>query len=603
MATQVLIENGLLFSGTSPNEKADIRNLLIEDGRIKSISADTIDVEPDTEVIDAAGKWITPGFVDSHTHYDAELIASPGLKESARHGVTTILLGSCSVSAVYNTPEDTSDTFTRVEAIPREVMLPLLEREKTWNTPKEWLDYIDDLPLGVNVASFIGHSDLRSRAMGMQRSLSHDEAASPAEQQQMSEMLNDALDAGFLGMSTMDNPWDKMDGDKYWSHKTPSFYGSWKERKPLLKILRERNAILQGAPNLVTRVSALRYMAVSTGIFRKPLKTTMIAMMDLIADRMIMPLVATGARAFNRLCKADFRMQTPPTPFTVYYDGVDSVMFEEFPAGEAMRHLAKSLDERNAMIQDPKFRSDFKAEIKKKFAPKVWHRDLSLTVILECPEQTVVGKNFMQVAEERKQHPVDAFLDLIVEYDKQIRWTSTIANDRKDMYRMLYNYPYNLISFSDAGAHLRNMAFYDFPLQMIRNVQDSIDAGSPFMSMEKCIWRLTGEQSDWFGLECGKIQEGQPADLNIIDPHYLTNVTEEVTEAPVEEFDNYPRLVNRHPGVVSRVFVGGETIYQDEEFAAGYGTDRRFGRFLKSLQTSEQKTPVRERAEEVAMAR
>ena len=579
MKPRILIENGLLFTG-SAQDKAASRNVFIEHGRIASISANRIDVPADTQVIDATGKWLTPGFVDSHTHYDAELVASPGLKESARHGVTTILLGSCSVSAIYNSPEDTSDTFTRVEAIPREVMLPLLEKEKTWNTPSEWVDYINRIPLGVNIASFIGHSDLRSKAMGMERAVTDNEVATTAELVDMNDMLNEALDAGFLGMSTMDNPWDKMDGDKYWSHKTPSFYGSWKERKPLLNTLRQRGAILQGAPNLITRVNAIRYMAISTGIFRKRLKTTLIAMMDLIADRMIMPLVASGAKVFNRLCNADFRMQTPPTPFTVYYDGVDSVMFEEFPAGEAMRHLAKNLDERNAMIQEPEFREVFKAEIKKKFAPKIWHRDLSLTVILQCPDKTVVGKNFMEVASERDLHPVDAFLDLIVKYDKQIRWTSTIANDRKEMYRMLYNYPFNLISFSDAGAHLRNMAFYDFPLQMIRNVQDSIGAGRPFMSMEKCIWRLTGEQADWFGIDCGYIREGRLADINIIDPTHFSSITEEVTEAPIEEFDNYPRLVNRHPGVISRVMVGGETIYSDEDFVAGYGTGKKFGRFL-----------------------
>ncbi len=580
MKPRILIKNGLLFTG-SADYKAARRNVFIEDGNIKTICTGKIDVPSDTEVIDATGKWITPGFVDSHTHYDAEIVASPGLKESARHGVTTILLGSCSVSAIYNSPEDTSDTFTRVEAIPREVMLPLLEKEKTWNTPAEWVEYVNRLPLGVNIASFIGHSDLRSKAMGMARSVTDNEVATEAEQVQMNDMLNEALDAGFLGMSTMDSPWDKMDGDKYWSHKTPSFYGTWKERKLLLKTLRQRDAILQGAPNLVTKLNALRYMAVSTGLFRKRLKTTMIAMIDLIGDRYVMPLVATGARAFNRLFNADFRMQSPPGPFTVYYDGVDSVMFEEFPAGQAMRHLAKNLDERNDMIRDPEFREKFKAEIRKKFAPKVWHKDLSLTVILDCPDKSLIGRNFMEVANERNQHPVDTFLDLIVEYDLQIRWTTTIGNDRKEKYPQLYNYPFNLISFSDAGAHLRNMAFYDFPLQMMKNVQDTIDAGNPMMSMEKCVWRLTGEQADWFGIDCGYLRDGQPADLNIIDPAYFNTITEEVAEASIEEFDDYPRLVNRHPGVMARVIVGGETIYSDEKFVTGYGTEKKFGRFIR----------------------
>ncbi len=575
---RILIKNGLFYSGDK-DEKASIQHLLInEDGIIEKISSDPL-LETDAKVIDAQGKWITPGFIDCHTHYDAEIIASPGLKESARHGITTVILGSCSVSAVYNNPEETSDCFTRVEAIPREVMLPLMEREKTWNNVKEWKAYIENKPLGINVASFIGHSDLRIKAMGMQRSVQEHIKASAQERKLMEELLEEALDEGFVGLSTMDNPWDKMDGDKYWSHKTPSFYASWKERKNLIELLRRKEAVLQGAPNLVTRVSAINYMLASMGIFRKPLKTTMIALMDMIGDRYIYPFVSRAVKVVNAF-NADFRMQSPPVPFTVYYDGVDSVMFEEFPSGEAMRHLAKNIDERNELIRDPEFRNNFKKEIKNKFAPKVWHKDLSIANIIKCPDESLIGKNFYQIAEERGEHPVDTFLDLVIEYDKEIAWTTTLANDREENYVNLYNYPYNFLCFSDAGAHLNNMAFYNFNLQMIKRVQQSIEKGKPMMSMEKCIWRLTKEQGDWFNLDCGYLAEGKRADLVIINPEQLNQITDEVHQEVIEEFDNYPRLVNRNPGVVEHVFVGGKVIYHDDQFVEGYGKEKKFGKFL-----------------------
>lgn len=583
MKLKTIIKNGLFFSGDK-DEKATVQDILIlENGQIGQIGNINIDEEGEVEIIDAEGKWIVPGFIDSHTHYDAELIASPGLKESARHGVTAIILGSCSVSAIYNSAEDISDSFTRVEAIPREVMLPLLEKEKTWNSPKEWKAYINNLPLGINVASFLGHSDLRMQVMGIKRSLLDGETATKEEQSSMHAMLKDALDEGFIGLSTMDNPWDKMDGERYWSHKTPSFYGSWKERKNLIELLRERNAILQGAPNLVTRYNALNYMFASAGLFRKPLKTTMIALMDLIGDRYIFSLVSTFSKLINKLGNADFRMQSPPAPFTVYYDGTDSVMFEEFPSGEAMRHLAKELDQRNDLIKDPVFRKKFKKEIKNKFAPKVWHKDLSKSVIIDCPDKTMIGKNFYQLSEELKQHPVDVFLDTIIKYDKKIRWTTTIANDRVEKYDELYNFPFNLISFSDAGAHLNNMAFYNFPLKMIKVVQDAIDKGKPIMTMEKCIWRLTKEQGDWFGIDCGHLAKGKIADLVILDPSKFSHVTEEVSMATIEEFDDYERLVNRNEGVVSRVMVGGKTIFSNEEFVADYSKTKKYGRFLEKI--------------------
>lgn len=579
MKKQILIKNGLFFSGDK-NEKAIIRDVLIlENGKIGEIGE--IAISQNHEVIDAEGKWVVPGFIDSHTHYDAEIIASPGLKESARHGVTSVILGSCSVSAIYNSPEDISDSFTRVEAIPRDIMLPLLEKEKTWNTSKEWKTYISNLPLGINVASFVGHSDLRMKVMGIERSLQDGETATKQEQETMNRMLNEALDEGFLGLSTMDNPWDKMDGDRYWSHKTPSFYSTWKEREGLIEILRERDAILQGAPNLVTRFNALSYMMKSVGIFRKPLKTTMIAMMDLIGDRYILPIVSFGSKMANVVGRGDFRMQSPPCPFTVYYDGVDSVMFEEFPSGEAMRHLAKTIDERNDMIRAPEFRDSFKKEIKKKFAPKVWHKDLSKSVIIDCPDKELIGKNFYELAEEKNLHPVDFFLDTIIDYDKKIRWTTTVANDRIEKYDIIYNSPYNLISFSDAGAHLNNMAFYNFPLKMIKNVQDSIANGKPIMSMEKCIWRLSKEQADWFGLDCGYLAKGKIADLVIIDPNKFNAITEDVEMEPIEEFNNYNRLVNRNKDVVSTVMVGGDIIFQKENFVPDYAKTKKYGRFLE----------------------
>ena len=269
---KTLIKNGLFFSG-DPTEKAHIQDVLIDDnGQILEIGSSLSAYEDTAEIIEAEGKWIVPGFVDSHTHYDAEVLASPGLKESARHGVTTIILGSCSVSAVFNSPEDTADSFTRVEAIPREVMLPLLEKEKSWNAPKEWKTYINKLPLGINVASFIGHSDIRMKALGIERSLSDNVTATKEEKDQMLGMLNEALDEGFIGLSTMDNPWDKMDGDRYWSHKTPSFYSSWIERKSLIELLRKRDAILQGAPNLVTRVNAFKLYVSEYRSFQKAFK-------------------------------------------------------------------------------------------------------------------------------------------------------------------------------------------------------------------------------------------------------------------------------------------------------------------------------------------
>ncbi len=95
------------------------------------------------------------------------------------------------------------------------------------------------------------------------------------------------------------------------------------------------------------------------------------------------------------------------------------------------------------------------------------------------------------------------------------------------------------------------------------------------MSMEKCIWRLTKEQADWFNLDCGYIAEGKRADLVVIDSNHFSRVTDEVQQQPIEEFDNYPRLVNRNPGLIHYVLVNGKIIFHNDEFVEGYGKNKK----------------------------
>ena len=198
-----IIRNGLWFDGTG--RRPAVRDIGISNGRVKTISEEPLTAEGDCEVIDAEGKWVTPGFVDIHTHYDAEILVSPGLKESVRHGVTSVFLGSCSLSTVHSTALDCTDMFARVEAIPREHMLNALAT-KNWDTASGYIKHLESLPLGPHVAGFLGHSDLRAHVMGLGRAVNDKVRPDEAEQARMSELLDDALDAGFVGLSSMTTP-------------------------------------------------------------------------------------------------------------------------------------------------------------------------------------------------------------------------------------------------------------------------------------------------------------------------------------------------------------------------------------------------------------
>lgn len=570
-----IIEGGRYFDGTGA--LSFIRNLAIKDGRVVRVTADPIPHDDAERVIDASGLWVMPGFLDTHTHYDAELLVSPSLSESVRHGVTTVLVGSCSLSMVCSDDEDASDIFTRVETVPRERVLPILKAHKTWSTPRQWVEHVRQVPLGPNIISFLGHSDLRVGVMGLSRATDLSTQPTEEELKTMERLLKEALDEGFLGLSTMCLKWDKVDGDREWSKSLPSTYARWSEIARLNKLVRAYNRVHQGAPNAATPLQILQYVRECLGWLRRPLKTTLISQMDLKGSAYLTNLTKLTSRVTNAL-RGDFRWQVLPTPFTVYADGIDVVFFEEFGAGEMALDL-KDAVERNDLLKDESYRRQFRKFYGEKLSPRVWQRDFGDAMIIDCPDASLIGKNFEEVARARGVHVVDLFLDLVVAFGRNIRWYTTVGNHRKHVLKRLVKDPRSLITFSDAGAHIRNMAFYNLPLRMLKLVHESINEGDPIMTMEQAVHRLTGDQADWFGVDAGKIREGDRADIVIIDPAGFDQDLEQVHWGEMENFD-LQRLVNRNPGIVKTVLINGRLAVDNEEFSPSFGREMGYGQFL-----------------------
>lgn len=483
MTYDVIVRDGLWFDGTGA--KPQIRTLGIRDGVVATVSAGPLDATGCPEVIDAAGKWIAPGFIDVHTHYDAEILLDPGLRESVRHGITTLLLGNCSLSTVYADSEDAADLFSRVEAVPRDFVLTTLQDNKTWSGPAEYIAALDALPLGPNVSSMLGHSDLRTSVLGLERATDETVRPTDAELEKMARLLDEALDAGMLGMSGMDAPIDKLDGDRFRSRALPSTFATWRERRRLIKVLRKRGRILQSAPNVNSSVSPFMFFLTSSRLLNRNrgVRMSMLVSADAKSMPLAVHLFGRGTRLLNKLLGASVRFQHLPVPFELYSDGIDLPVFEEFGAGTAALHLRDQL-QRNELLADEEYRRRFRRQFdRRKLGPSLWHRDFHDAVIVECPDKSLIGKSFGAIADERGLHPLDAFLDILVENgERNVRWTTTVANHRPKQLDKLAADPSIHMGFSDAGAHLRNMAFYNFPLRLLKRVRDAQQSGRPFLT-------------------------------------------------------------------------------------------------------------------------
>lgn len=576
MQYDTVITNGRWFDGTGG--PSALRDIGVRDGRVVAI-AQGLDTTG-ADVIDATGQWVIPGIIDIHTHYDVEILCAPELSESLRHGVTTVMLGSCSLSTVYLDSVDAGDIFGRVEAIPRRYVIEHLDAARSWTNPREYVAELERLNLGPNLAAFIGHSDLRAATMGLDRATRKDVRPSAAEQARMESMLNDALDEGFVGMSSQQLLFDKLDGEVCRSRTLPSTYASSRELRRLNAILRRRDKILQSGPDIKNPLSVVSQLLTSLGLSRPRLKTSLLSAADIKAIPFVIHVMDRLARLVNAL-GGNFRWQHLPVPFEVYADGISLVVFEEFGSGAAALHLQTEV-ERNQLMRDEEYRRKFRKDYDSKYGPRVWHRDFFDAEIVACPDETVVGKSFGQVGVERGGvHPVDAFLDLVVEHGEKLRWRTTISNHRPAVLKKMAQSPTIQMGFSDAGAHLRNMAFYNSGLRLLRHAHDAEKAGTPFISMEHAVHRLTGELGEWYGIDAGTLLEGDRADIVVIDPDKLDESLDRYAEHPVESYGGLSRMVNRNDETVTAVLVSGKLAFGAGKAAPALGKER-FGQFLRA---------------------
>jgi N-acyl-D-aspartate/D-glutamate deacylase len=612
----LLFRNALVFdgSGAAP-ARVDVA---VSAGRIAAIAENLPQSRAD-RTIDAAGRWLIPGMLDIHTHFDLEVELAPGLPEAVRHGTTTVVVANCSLGLAFGAQrrdggDPIVDCFARVENVPKPVLRKVADAVD-WNDSAEYLAHFDRLPLGPNIVPMIPHSMLRIEVMGLHGSVSRN--PTPEELERMGVLVEKGMREGYVGLSTDALPFHFLANAPNTHKQIPTQFAPYSELKFLTSILRRWDRVWQATPPKDDKLAIVRNFLLTSGrLFGKPLKTTAVAAIDLATNKSIVKMGLLLSRLLNsRFVRGVFRFQALSAPFKVWSDGVVTPLAEEVPELRRLNEL--DLDDRAGrlrILNDPAYVAAFRkmwfkgkrgfnlARLKRLLNrdDNVLSRDLADMTIDTCPVSTWNGETMQQVfvrlvewqangqgardeaeaaAFAKFPRPVgddcEFFLHLLREHDTQLRWWVISANrDRQVVKDLLFN-PLILPGFNDSGAHLTNMAFYDGNLRTLKFAQeDGIE------KVALAVHRLTREPADFFAVDAGRLVVGAQADLAIVDPEALRAWNPDATVRYVyRDLFEHHQLVNRPEGVVTQVVIGGKVAWDGGAYTAAYGRER-FGRAL-----------------------
>lgn len=607
-----LIKGGLVFDGTGGEPV--VQDIAITNG---DIAARGVGLEDSAakQVIDAAGQWVMPGLVDVHTHYDLEIEITPGLPESVRHGTTTVVMSNCSLGLAFGSQRTNLDDpivacFARVENIPKHVLKKVADKVY-WKTSDAYLAHLDTLNLGPNVVPMIPHSMLRIEVMGLQDSVSRHPTKD--ELTEMKTLLKKGMDEGYAGFSTDALPFHFLANDPHRDKQIPTQFAPFSEIKALTSVVRAYGRVWQATPPKDSPPQVIRTFLLTSGrLHKKPLKTTVVAALDIASNKTIIKLATRLSRVLNsNLINGDFHMQALAAPFKIWSDGPFNPLSEEI---DELRDLIETdledRQSRRALVDDPAYQKRFRkmwmtgkhgwglARLKRKLGREAYafNRTFADMFIETCPIKSWEGQSFQAVldgllagtpvanTQDTKliadhfaavRDEVDFMLSALRAFDTDLVWSTTSANRDPALTRKLLMDPALLPGFNDSGAHLTNMAFYDGNLRALNLAQAGGLADVSYM-----VKRLTRDVADLFGVQAGSLDQGARADIVIINPDRLAAYDGEANVQRVyrDEFE-HDQLVNRSDGVVVRTMIGGKTVWADNQFSKQLNT-QKFGRPL-----------------------
>jgi N-acyl-D-amino-acid deacylase len=543
MSDVTVIRGGTVVDGTgAPGRRADVA---FADGVIIAVGEGLAAQHPDATVVDATGKVVAPGFIDIHTHFDAQVFWDPALTPSCYHGVTTVVAGNCGFSIAPTRPEDRgliANTLEKVEDMDPASLNAGIPWE--FETFPEYLDTVERRGAVLNYAAYIGHTPLRIYVMGDQASR---RVAEPAEIEAMADLVREAVAAGACGFATS-FAITHLGAD---GQPIPSRWADRAEIAALCKASAEggRSVIGINGASEGLRFADMYDLQLEVGI---PFTYTAVLTSNTGAHLKAMQLhregLAKGAEVWPQVsCRPLTFSMNLIEPFTLN----TSPVFAELMRG--------TLDDRRAAYADPSWRARVRqAWDDGKGLPPRWD---TYEVMESTAHPDNVGRKLLDIAADTGSDPFDTLLDISADETdlKHLRVKAVLANDDVDGVAMLLNEPGCTLGLSDAGAHVSQLCDAPLPTDLLGNwVRDR-----GVLSLEEAVHKLTKVQADIFGFDDrGEIAEGKAADLVVFDP--LT-----VAPGPLRRVRDFPadaeRLTADHPSGMDHLFVNGTPVIVDGE--------------------------------------
>jgi N-acyl-D-amino-acid deacylase len=554
MDGDTVLRGGTLVDGSgTPGRRADVA---VRDGKVVGIGASL----SGTTELDASGQVVAPGFIDIHTHYDAQVFWDPCLSPSPSHGVTTVVAGNCGFSIAPTRSEGVEllvRTLQHVEDMSFDTLMAGVPWDEFESFP-QYLDAVERQGVALNYACYVGHTAVRLYAMGRD---AYERAATEGELATMVHIVDEALEAGAIGFASSWSPTHTGDHGR----PVPSRVADFAELAALLEPMRARaRGVVALLPGGV--MSHAQMFDLQRHIGRPFTWTALLTFAGSDYHEQVMAEHATA-----RASGADVWPQVSCRPLVFQMNLAEPFSLNTFP------NFADLMDcpteERLAAYRDPAWRSATQDQITS--GTFSLFNPASLSVAESTTRPDLVGRSVLELAEEQDVTPLDILLDLSLADDLTSRFWSVLANNNREGIAYLLPRDDVLLGLADSGAHVSQLCDACFATDLLGNwVRDR-----QVMSLEHAVHKLTAEPAGVYGLhDRGLVEVGMAADLVVFDP-------DTVAPGPLRRVVDFPaageRLTADAPVGMTHTLVNGVPIRVDGQ-SVPEGLEQRPGKVLRN---------------------